>query len=408
MTQGFSHSGQPVFTSDFTSGGLDSRLIHTRASNAWYFNAAGALTQAAENAPRFDYDPTTHAARGLLLEGSSKNWIRNSTMVGASAPSTDPTYWSISSADGLSHQVVGTTVANGITYLDVRFYGTATNTVYPSIAWETTTGVPAANSETWTDSVYLAMLSGGTYGTDLGPARLNISKRDSDGSGLTGAFQKTITLSETPTRFSQTVTTDNASVAYLYPYFNIAVSKDEVVDFTIRVGLPQFEKRAVATSPIPTSGTALTRAADIAYIPAEWISQEFSIAYEFMLEQAQSWPSILSVVNAAVTDSVTFTTAAPAAIAANVMAASSLVYSKGIGNITPMGISKAGIALSVVNGASSVLNGGTVNNGALASYPSGLYRIYVNDRWTPRELWVRKLTYWGRALSATELQKATQ
>ena len=58
---------------DFRSGALDPRISFTRASNAWYFNNAGNLVQAGTNVPRFDYDPTTLQARGLLIEAASTN-----------------------------------------------------------------------------------------------------------------------------------------------------------------------------------------------------------------------------------------------------------------------------------------------------------------------------------------------
>jgi hypothetical protein len=58
---------------DFRAGALDPRITFTRASAAWYFSSAGNLTQAATNEPRFDYDPATLEARGLLIEGGMTN-----------------------------------------------------------------------------------------------------------------------------------------------------------------------------------------------------------------------------------------------------------------------------------------------------------------------------------------------
>src|ERR1700749_2120510 len=55
------------------SGALDSRITFTRASAASYFNVGGTLSSAATNIPRFDFDPVTHAARGLLIEGAATN-----------------------------------------------------------------------------------------------------------------------------------------------------------------------------------------------------------------------------------------------------------------------------------------------------------------------------------------------
>lgn len=57
---------------------MDARVTFTRASAATYFDSNGALQMAAVNAPRFDYDPVTKAARGLLIEGAVTNMLLRS------------------------------------------------------------------------------------------------------------------------------------------------------------------------------------------------------------------------------------------------------------------------------------------------------------------------------------------
>ena len=61
---------------DFTTGTLDSRLTFTRAANtATYINSSGYVTTATANTPRFDYDPVTFTALGLLIESSATNLL---------------------------------------------------------------------------------------------------------------------------------------------------------------------------------------------------------------------------------------------------------------------------------------------------------------------------------------------
>jgi hypothetical protein len=66
--------GPPSLTLDFmTPGSLDPLIQFTRASNATYFDSAGVLQTATTNTPRWNYDPVTHALKGLLLEDERTN-----------------------------------------------------------------------------------------------------------------------------------------------------------------------------------------------------------------------------------------------------------------------------------------------------------------------------------------------
>jgi len=70
---------------DFTGGSLDSRVVLTRSANtATYINSSGYVTAAAQDVARFEYDPTTLAAKGLLIEGEATNIFNQSVGLSAS------------------------------------------------------------------------------------------------------------------------------------------------------------------------------------------------------------------------------------------------------------------------------------------------------------------------------------
>jgi hypothetical protein len=69
----------PSLDLDFTTGTMPAAVTFTRASTAWAHNSSGVLTSFATNAPRFAYNPTTLAARGLLIEEARTNLFGNST-----------------------------------------------------------------------------------------------------------------------------------------------------------------------------------------------------------------------------------------------------------------------------------------------------------------------------------------
>jgi hypothetical protein len=95
----------PRMALDFTTGVLDSRVTITRALNtATRVNSSGFVEIVNANLPRFDYDPATLAAKGLLIEEARTNialyseqfdnalWVKaNSSVTPNAATSPDST-----------------------------------------------------------------------------------------------------------------------------------------------------------------------------------------------------------------------------------------------------------------------------------------------------------------------------
>ena len=161
----------PAFDLRFTSPAtlvLPAGWAFNRASAGWSFNATGTLAQVAADVPRFDYNPATLACRGLLLDESRTNGIRNPRAEGAAAgtPGTAPTNWFTATGTGVVHSIVGTGTESGIPYCDVRFAGTASGTVNLSLNFETTTAIAAVSGQTWTGSGFVRLVAG-SFGATL-------------------------------------------------------------------------------------------------------------------------------------------------------------------------------------------------------------------------------------------------
>jgi hypothetical protein len=85
---------------DFTTGSLGPFVTFTRASTGWYRDSAGAIAAALTDVPRFAYDPVALTPRGLLIEQSTTNqfaysdefdnayWTKTRTTIAANAYGT--------------------------------------------------------------------------------------------------------------------------------------------------------------------------------------------------------------------------------------------------------------------------------------------------------------------------------
>lgn len=86
----------PRLDIDFLSGALDARIAVSRALNtATRTNASGNIEIVNADLPRFDYNPTTLAPVGLLVEAAATNLYTNSNLSGgvSGTPGTAPTGW---------------------------------------------------------------------------------------------------------------------------------------------------------------------------------------------------------------------------------------------------------------------------------------------------------------------------
>jgi hypothetical protein len=224
---------------DFTNGG-----------------SVGTIRTFANNIPRV-------TSRGLLVEESATNHIRNVEGLGGSG-STPPTNWlEANLGTYTSSWSIGT--INGVRHAIVRVSGTSTATNY-RIDIDGRNVIAATVVQTWTFSSGFILLAGAIPVTPS----LRITERDSGGVligsptavMLTGDIRSHRRFVVTRTVSGATVATINADLIF--------TGLTGAVDFTIALPLPDLKQRAWASSPIYTvdnTTATTTRVADVMTIP---------------------------------------------------------------------------------------------------------------------------------------------
>jgi hypothetical protein len=405
--------GSPTLYFDFLTGALDPLITFTRASTATFFNSAGVLTSAAINAPRFDYNPATLAAQGLLIEEARTNSIRNNTMQGAVAgtPGTLPTNWVVVNTAGLSTNVIGFGVEAGVSYLDVQVSGTTTNTTY-TLSPELGGTIVASNGQTWTASAFLKRVGGST--NNISFTELGWSEQNSVPSFLAfnvGIISIPATGSLAANRVVRTGTNGQATTAFIRPAINLGLTSIGVaIDITLRIGLPQLELGAFATSVIPTTTTALTRAADVASVNtlSPWYNSVEGTLYADVALLSSSYTAGVTVDVGAggvfgTTEYISWTGTAWA-LSPNVAPIN--VTS----SVTTTSTAKVAAAIKVNDSviAANGLIGATDTSCSIASAPTTL--SLGKAGWTAGNFlngYLRRISYWPRRLANAELQSIT-
>jgi len=239
----------------------------TRASTATYFDSTGTMQTAASGALRFDYDPSTLLAEGLLIEPSRTNSIRNGQGAGAvtGSPGTLPTNWfgNTITSSGLNYEVLTAAASASLGYIDLRIYGTATS-MYPVLYFEPSTQITASSGQIWALSCYVKQIGGSTSG--MSGMALRVVERDAGG-GIVTTQEGIVTVLSTGTLEANRVTrvftlSGGAGTAYAHPGLRLMANVGGAIDITLRVGGCQLELGSHQSSYIPTTSGATTRAAD--------------------------------------------------------------------------------------------------------------------------------------------------
>lgn len=250
----------------------------TRASAAWRVNSAGLIVPAAINEARIDYDPTTLACRGVLLEEQRTNLFQRSadtTVAPWSTSGTLPTADQTAAPDG-------TTTADSLaeTVANVQHYTLNTASVTSGSTYTASVFVKKGNGATAPDWIAFGFISAG-----FGTARVAFNVQ-------TGLFGNTTGITSTSVaqfqngwwRISVTATatattgsgglllnfTQNANVAASVPAYAGQTTSD------VFIWGAQFEAGSFATSYIPTTSASVVRSADVCSISGASFSSFFN------------------------------------------------------------------------------------------------------------------------------------
>jgi hypothetical protein len=267
----------PRMALDFTTGVLDSRVTVARSLNtATRVNSSGLIEIVNANLPRFDYDPVTLAAKGLLIEETRTNlltyssefdnasWVKSSTTVTANSINgpdgtlSADTIASTASVNNNINKTVNLSLSTAYTFS--LFLKAGTSTRSRVLIFDTVGAVTIADvSINWTSGVP------------------SFTARSPD------YTQKSlVSFGNGWYRFTGTFTSSATNVAHrcsLYPDFSSGVNNVNAYGADLEAG-------AFATSYIPTTTTSLTRNADVVSMTgtnfSDWYNQtEGSFVFQY-------------------------------------------------------------------------------------------------------------------------------
>ncbi|MEW6121304.1 MAG: hypothetical protein AB1698_01725 [Pseudomonadota bacterium] len=183
-----------------------------------------------------------------------------------------PTGWvaPFTNATGITITPVGGGVEDGIDYSDWDITGTASvdGTVF-LYCWGSASDIPATPGQVYSGSLFCKLASGTLAGTTwvggTGPNGVFLTPYNSALTAIGGGQNTVFTPSSAPLarcRFASENWTTPANTAYVGMYVRFQVTAGVAVNLRLRIGWPQIELGPSASSPIRTTGSAATRAAD--------------------------------------------------------------------------------------------------------------------------------------------------
>jgi len=249
----------------------------TRASTGWASDGAGQWADFAVNTPRL-------TDRGLLIEPARQNSIRNNAMSGAvvGAPGTLPTNWSRFKSGTMNDlAVVASGTEQGLDYIDVRIWGTATGNNDVGVNMEI--AISVAPGDSYVASTFAKVISGSLAGATFGQFSCG---RYNSGAYVSSAPAVDLRTATAWVQLGFSDTIPGSGVNQIRPAVSFRIPDAMSVDAVVRMARPQVEiGAAAATSPIVTTGSVATRAADALTLDLPSGTQTLTVIFEDQSQQ---------------------------------------------------------------------------------------------------------------------------
>jgi hypothetical protein len=380
-------------------------ITFTRASTATFFDSAGVLTSAAIDAPRFDFNPSTLAARGLLIEEARTNLLFRSEDFATTWVPVNTTILS-----NVENAPSATTTADKLILDAGANPGNSTDGI--------TQTQTLVNSTVYTYSIFAK-----SAGTNTFRIRSNVSGSLYNfvlsGAGTAPATNFEVTAASIQPvgngwyRCTWTFTTTTTAPGNRTDFWRL---KTDVADGTNGVFIwgAQVELGAFPTSYIPTTTTALTRAADVASVNtlSPWFNSASGTIYaDFAGRVSGTTPYMMMLSNTGETERIyqryvggqyqSFARVAGVDIAS--------VFNAGEGSAVNAKIATAYDSSQLATST----NGQAVTGAAVASLssvPSGLNKLWLGSfagLGSFANGYLRRVSFFPRRLSNAELQTLT-
>ena len=382
---------------------------HTRQSSATYVDGDGVIRTASDNVPRFDHDPTTGESLGLLVEESRQNLLEYSEDISQWSNTTGGSPTITPNADTAPD---GTNTATLIENTGVAaFIGDVTS--YTSGTTYTFSGYFKANNG---DQVAILLYSAGATSGFWNSKTSNVATTFDLINGTFTTFPGAVaptTSSITDAgngwwRCSITATATVTSGSSNQLIRNMSGTTEGIYAWGY-----QIEAGSFPTSYIPTEGSTVTRAADVASITgtnfSSWYEQDegtmFSDSTRQFTVPTGKFPVVSSLNDGTTSNIITnsYITSSLAGL---------LVTTGGVSQVSiypSTNASRRQFATSfAINNFSAAVNGGDVGTDASGTMPA-VSQLRIGDMtgYNPLNGTIRRLTYWPTRLSNDTLQTIT-